>query len=104
MTKLENLIRPGSERRLVSPDVAASGAAPGPIGPLEETAPMAAPAPEIPQPPGLWTALATSLVLDDVEVVDAPEDQLPPTTRAGGTLTASSWWALGLLRDKWTIM
>ena len=72
----------GSGRQLVSPDVAAPDTAPGPLSPLEEFEAMAAPAPELSQPPGPWAAPAVGPVLDDVEIINAPEDQLPT---AGGT-------------------
>jgi hypothetical protein len=52
--------------------VAASGASPGPIGPLEELVSVATPAPEIPEDADPGTAPAACPVLDDVEVVDAP--------------------------------
>jgi hypothetical protein len=69
--------REGSGGRLVVPDVATSDTAPGLIGPLEKFEAMAAPTPKLPQPPGPLAASAVGPVLDDVEIINAPENQLP---------------------------
>ena len=73
-----------SGQRLASHDMVAQDTAPGPAGPLEEPAPMAAPAPELSQPPGPPAAEAAGPVLDDVLAVDAAEEQLPAAGGAGG--------------------
>jgi len=53
----------GSGGRLVAPDVAASGAAPGFARPLEEVVAVAAAAPDHPQDSGPGTDLAAGLIL-----------------------------------------
>jgi len=75
-----------SGRRLASPDMATSDAAPGAIGPLEELVSVATPAPEIPEDVDPGTASAACPVLDDVEVVDAPHSQWATTAGTRGRL------------------
>jgi len=59
--------------------VAAQEATPRLADPLEEPAPIAASAQELPEDAGPLAVRAAGPVLDDVEVGDAPEEQLSAT-------------------------
>jgi len=69
--------------------VAAQEATPRLADPLEEPAPIAASAQELPEDAGPLAVRAAGPVLDDVEVGDAPEDHI---LTAGGTHRLRRAW------------